>query len=130
MLQNLEAYLQVNEIENSESLLAAGKVIVENLDKWFVHLARQGYILQWFYQLLQEDINLEQFMQLGDLYAEQPQQLDIPALWNEAQSYLETKLLLNNDELEGAIVCVEKNVVESRKLKDELEKKGSVLVIL
>lgn len=46
MIENLTAYLTLNDIEPAQSYLSAGEIILKNLDKKIVPLARKSFILQ------------------------------------------------------------------------------------
>lgn len=67
MLQYLETYCDINEIEPAEKILEIGNFLVRNPTKKLIWLSRHSYILTWFQQLLYEEKTLEEFMTMGDI---------------------------------------------------------------
>jgi hypothetical protein len=140
MLEHIEAYCTVNEIEDTDLLMKAAQALLDHDDKELITFARKGYILQLFKQLVEEKLTLEQFINNGeqlddDLAVVQHPQLAFHQLtWREAPYQL--MQLLELDDMLGAntLFVVEKQVWDSfhhqQQLLGNLEERQSTLMVI
>lgn len=153
MIDILEAYIDLNELDNKESLMTAWAEI-EHLDELeLVNLARVGYILVWRMQYVRWIWTLEQFMQMWDAWLEQLD-LDLVAddhmelfpvvenmqsvlgntLWRYAPVYLAKRFELDDMFGANSLFILEKQVRYDYSQKDilslVLEERQSNLVLI
>ena len=132
MIQNLQAYLEVNEIQNQETLLELGQYLLDNQDKSLLTYARQGYILAGFVQLVKWVRDLEKFMQMGDVFSKEP--LSENHHWSHAGAYIMTQLESNDMYATASTIIVEQSIVDdyahTNVLLQKLAERDSTLITI
>ncbi len=110
MIETLQAYLTLNDIQPAQPFLAAGQLIIDNPTKKVVSLAHKGYVLQWFHEFVNGKLSLEEFMLMWD---EGSQRKIYPiVLIDDLEVYLTTTLSVDPKRFEDAIVVVDQEVSE------------------
>lgn len=121
----LQAYCDINDIEVTEDFVKAGKLLKEQPNKEILNLARKGYILEAFKKYLREEIDVEMFMQVGDV--ESQYEIYVSDVLREAHAYVETKLQLAPETFTDTVVLLEEtSVLQEKKavLQKQVQAKG------
>lgn len=123
MIQYLEAYCDINEINYAEWLVAVWTYLQENSDIDLKSFSRFTYLIDAFQQLLVDKISLEEFMKIGDITSEKV--IEYPSHIADALSEIEKWLVNNSDEYANCCIIIDpvSIAVSSSAKKDQLEKK-------
>lgn len=94
-LKYLEAYIDVYELEVWPWALSIWLKLLDNPQLTLHNFSRNWYVLTIFKELLNGDIDLEEFMKVGDVTSEK--EIEWPLVLFEALSYIKT--MRNVDEM-------------------------------
>lgn len=87
MIQYLEAYCDINEIEQQESLVAIWNALIKNPVAVVHSFSVYAYVIHWFQELLKEKRTVEEFMTMGDISSKEKLARDVlPSGWIEQVS--------------------------------------------
>ena len=130
MIKYFEILLELLNIETSESFLSVASLIEQNPEKKLIVHHRLGFVFEWFWELIHDQISLEEFMALGDVSSSRP-------LW-EKDTFSSLELLQSPKALEkieqGSMLILDEisflmlSKVEQEKVQEILEKKEVLLV--
>jgi len=122
MIQYLEAYCDINEIYEQDSLVVLWNALIKNPNTVLKTFSKYAFILHWFQELLQEKRDVEAFMTLGDISSSEKLQRDnVPYEWIEQVS-VGLDLWIEYD---NAFVVFDKSVevINSKELLSEITRK-------
>lgn len=135
MLNYLQAYCDINEIQEEESFLLVWKELEKDPTRTLCTFSIYGYVLKGFQELLQEKRDLESFMMMWDITSKE--KLERNPLAYEWLEQIEMKLSLWNwDEFNNSIVVVDSavEVTNSKEaleeIKEKIEGRGGILFVV
>lgn len=132
MIQYLEAYCDINEIYEQESLVVIWNELINNPSVSLYTFSRYWFVLNWFQSLLQEKRNIESFMTMWDISSKEKIIRDqLPHEWLEQVS-----VLINSTDFNWGIVVLDNTVLvgnsedDLKRITETIENKwGKVFMI-
>lgn len=112
MNKNLKLYLDLNNIENQDDIIQAGEIIEKHPSRELLSYSTKGYILQYFQKLVNNEIDIDEFLKLWDITSA----YGIYKKWVFLESLFEIYAMLNDQDsrnkLKNSLILIEKYAYE------------------
>lgn len=117
MIENLEKWMYINEIENP-IMIKIGKKLIENPSLKPIIFTQKWGILHYFWKLINDEISLEEFFYVWDSTGTLNSMVEYMYNSNvDALAYLKMKLELDKNYAKGKIFILDKSL-ETEKISN------------